>query len=381
MKALVNGVIHTGRETYADRSLLIDGERIAGLPRPGDLPADAERIDLQGLHLAPGFVDLQLYGGGGWMFNDPASVDNLQRIANAHLQFGVTTFLPTIVTSTTERMRAARATVEAAIAAGNRSILGLHFEGPFLSVAKAGVHQTSLVRGLNDADAEIVSPGGLGRMMTIAPESFPAAAIERFRDAGVVLSIGHTNAIARDAARYFDAGVRCATHLHNAMSPFGSREPGVVGVVLADERVSAGIIVDGAHVDFLSVRATWNAFRSKSDGRLFLITDAMPCVGASVDHFTLDGRRIDVKDGVCRNEDGVLAGSALDMATAIRNCVRHVGVPLDEALRMASLYPAQVMGMDDRLGTLDPGRVADVAIFDDDMCVRGIAQNGVVTFF
>ena len=165
------------------------------------------------------------------------------------------------------------------------------------------------------------------------------------------------------------------------MSPFGSREPGVVGVVLADERVSAGIIVDGAHVDFLSVRATWNAFRSKSDGRLFLITDAMPCVGASVDHFTLDGRRIDVKDGVCRNEDGVLAGSALDMATAIRNCVRHVGVPLDEALRMASLYPAQVMGMDDRLGTLDPGRVADVAIFDDDMCVRGIAQNGVVTFF
>ncbi len=382
MKALVNGIIYTGRRILDDHAILIDGEHIVDVPPRGDVSGSCEQVDLHGLSVAPGFVDLQLYGGGGIMFNEPPTVQGLREIASAHARFGVTRFLPTLVSSSETKMRTARAVVQDAIRDGVTGVMGIHFEGPFLSIAKAGAHDRAAIRPMTDEDADIILPlDGLPTLMTFAPESLSAEQAATFRDAGVKLSIGHTAATARTVNAYFDSGVHCLTHIHNAMSAFTSREPGVVGVAMADERVWAGIIVDGHHVDFQSVRATWNAWRSKQAGRLFLITDAMPPVGSSVDQFWLGDQRIRVVAGTCRTPDGVLAGSRLDMATAIRNCVRQVGIPLDEALRMASTYPAQFMGWDNRFGAIEAGMIADLAIFDDDLVVRGFARSGQIEFF
>ena len=379
MKALVNCVIYTGRTILRDHAVLIDGERIIGAPALGDVPDDCERIDLNGRSVAPGFVDLQAYGGRGVLFNNQPNVAGLQTICDTHLAFGVTKMLPTLMTDSADRMRQARAVANAAVAAGNRSVLGMHFEGPFLSLPKAGVHPKTLIRPLSDADARIIlDADNLPILLTIAPESFPPEHVERFLNAGIRLSIGHTNASARVVNEYFDRGVRCVTHIHNAMSPFGSREPGVVGAVMADDRVFAGIIVDGLHVDFQSVRATWNAFRARHDAHLFLVTDAMPAVGGDVDHFMLGELRINVVNGQCRTADGTLGGSSLDMATAIRNCIEKVGIPKDETLRMASTYPAQFMGLDGDLGFIEAGKIADIAIFDDRIHVSGVVRNGRV---
>lgn len=362
MDALLNATIHTGREILTWHALLIEDGKILALPSLADLPANARRIDLGGGILAPGFIDLQVNGGGGVLFNENPTMEGLQEIAEAHRRFGTTALLPTLITDTRQVRIQAVDAVLAAMQAELPGIVGIHLEGPHLNNARRGVHDARFISGLNPADRDIVGRlTGVPTLITLAPEQIDASIIgDLASQPGLVIAAGHSNASYDQAIAGFAAGVRGVTHLFNAMSQLGSREPGLVGAALDDDRVWCGVIVDGHHVHDASIRIAW---RAKRRGGMVLVTDAMPPVGSS-GPFSLYGEEISVANGRCVTGDGTLAGSALDMASAVRNSVQRIGIPLDEALRMASAYPADAMGLSDRVGRLLPGLRADLVLLD-----------------
>ncbi|MCW2237492.1 N-acetylglucosamine-6-phosphate deacetylase [Azospirillum canadense] len=373
MKALINATIHTGDAVREDAALLIDGPLIAGIVERDALPAGTEVQDLGGGLLAPGFIDLQVNGGGGALFNDTPDVATLRRIAEAHRRFGTTGLLPTFITDDAAKRAEAVAAVRAALDAGVPGVLGIHLEGPHIAVERRGVHDARFIRAPDDADRALLeSLAGLPALVTLAPEMVPHATIRALAGAGVRVAAGHSAASCAQAKAGVEAGITGVTHLFNAMSQLGSREPGLVGAALEEDAVWCGIIVDGHHVHDASVRLAWKAkANTKAQGRLFLVTDAMPPVGAPPGQgFQLYGEAIQVADGRCVTADGTLAGSALDMATAVRNAVRRVGIPLDEALRMAAAYPADFMGMAATRGRIRPGLAADLVHLDADLAVR-----------
>lgn len=366
--ALVNATVHTGDAVLTDAAVLIAGDRIAGVVATGDIPAGVPVHDLGGGVLAPGFIDLQVNGGGGALFNESPDVDTLRRIARAHRRFGTTGLLPTLITDSRDVRRAAVAAVRQALADGEPGILGLHLEGPHINAERRGVHDTRFITPPDAGDLALLTalaPAPV--LVTLAPEVVPADAIRALAAAGVRVAAGHTAATWEEMRAGFAAGVTAVTHLYNAMSQLAGREPGAVGAALAEDSCRCGIIVDGHHVHDAAVRLAWKA---KPPGTLFLVTDAMPPVGAPEGDFTLYGQTVTVRDGRCVSADGRLAGSALDMAAAVRNCVRRIGIPLDEALRMAATYPARVMGMDDRRGRIAPGLMADLVHLDDNLSPR-----------
>jgi len=368
-EALINATVHTGDAVLPDAAVLIAGDRIADVRAVRDVPAGVPVRDLGGGVLAPGFIDLQVNGGGGVLFNDAPDVDTLRRIARAHRRFGTTGLLPTLITDSRDVRRAAVAAVRQALADGEPGgILGLHLEGPHINAERRGVHDARFIGPPDDADIALITALGPGRtLVTLAPEVVPADTIHALAAAGVRVAAGHTAATWEQMRAGLKAGVCAVTHLYNAMSQLAGREPGAVGAALAEDSCSCGIIVDGHHVHDAAVRLAWKA---KPPGTLFLVTDAMPPVGAPEADFTLYGETVTVRDGRCISANGRLAGSALDMATAVRNCVRRIGIPLDEALRMAATYPAHVMGMDDRRGRIAPGLAADLVHLDDDLRPR-----------
>ena len=314
-----------------------------------------ERVDLGGDILAPGFVDLQVNGGGGVMFNDDPSVDTLRRIALAHRGLGATAILPTLITDTREKTVAAIAAAKAAIAAGVPGIAGLHLEGPHLSVARKGAHDAALIRPMEEADlaALIAAAQDLpALMLTLAPENATTDQVRALVAAGAVVSLGHTDAGFATCLRYAEAGARCATHLFNAMSQLGNREPGLVGAVLACGDLSAGLIADAIHVHPEAMRAAWAAKRGP--GQIFLVSDAMAPAGTDQTAFELEGRQICRVDGRLTLADGTLAGADLDLITALRVLHHQVGVPLEQALAAATRVPAELMGLAG-LGRLCPG--------------------------
>jgi len=367
---LRNARILAGDDFRDDLAVVIESGRITALvsdaaPMLGQ--AD-EQVDLGGGWLLPGFIDAQVNGGGGVLFNNSPDVATLRTLAQAHRRFGTTGLLPTLISDDVQVMRAAIAATRQAISEGVPGVLGIHLEGPYIAPARKGTHDANKFR-VPDA-AEIALAASLDNgvtLLTLAPERVPLESIRALVERGVVVAAGHTAASYEEARAGLEAGIRGFTHLYNAMSPLTGREPGAVGAALEDRDSWVGIIADGVHVHPASLRV---ALAAKPRGKVMLVTDAMPPVGAEDPSYELYGEVITAVDGVVRNAAGSLAGSALDMATAVRNSVQLLGVSLAEAARMASTYPAQFLNLDDRYGHIAEGHHADLVLLDDALQVR-----------
>lgn len=367
---LRNARILAGDDFRDDLAVVIESGRITALvsdaaPMLGQ--AD-EQVDLGGGWLLPGFIDAQVNGGGGVLFNNSPDVATLRTLAQAHRRFGTTGLLPTLISDDVQVMRAAIAATRQAISEGVPGVLGIHLEGPYIAPARKGTHDANKFR-VPDA-AEIALAASLDNgvtLLTLAPERVPLESIRALVERGVVVAAGHTAASYEEARAGLEAGIRGFTHLYNAMSPLTGREPGAVGAALEDRDSWVGIIADGVHVHPASLRV---ALATKPRGKVMLVTDAMPPVGAEDPSYELYGEVITAVDGVVRNAAGSLAGSALDMATAVRNSVQLLGVSLAEAARMASTYPARFLNLDDRYGHIAEGHHADLVLLDDALQVR-----------
>ncbi len=370
---IANCDVYKGNGVVPDASVVIEGARIAQVGPRDQIASSGREIDLGGRSLAPGFIDLQVNGGGDILFNEVPTVEGVQAIVDAHAQFGTTSMLPTFITGPVHAMRRARSAVDEFMGVGGSAVLGIHFEGPAISQKKLGVHDGAYA--VQEFPGDVIPATRSARtLVTLAPEAVARSAIAKLRRQGVLVAIGHSEATYEQAAAAVEEGASLVTHLYNAMSALTSRGPGVVGLAFADPSVYASVIVDGHHAHFASVAAAW---RAKPAGRLFLVTDAMPPVGGTEGAYVLRPWEVTVRDGKCTTPDGTLAGSALDMATAVRNCVQRVGIPKDEALRMASLYPASFLGVDDHLGRVSPGYVANLVALDNELHVYGIVRDGV----
>jgi N-acetylglucosamine-6-phosphate deacetylase len=369
MAALVNARTLTPAGFETGRTVLIDGDRIVAVVPQSGARVRTEKIhDLDGTLLAPGFIDCQLNGGGGVLFNDAPDIDAIRRIGAAHARFGTTGFLPTLISDHADVMRAAIDAVDRAISAGVPGVLGIHLEGPYLAPDRRGIHDAAKFQHPQDSDIDLVSSLRHGKtLITLAPECAGDAAIRALAARGVIVAAGHTAADYATMRRALDAGVRGFTHLFNAMTPLQSREPGVVGAALEDGASWCGLIVDGFHVHPAALRV---ALAAKPRGKVFLVTDAMPPVGSDQETFQLNGETITCRDGRCVNAHGTLAGAALDMASAVRNTVEQAGVELAEALRMASTYPADFLGLAATHGRIAADCRADFVILDDALTVR-----------
>jgi N-acetylglucosamine-6-phosphate deacetylase len=367
--ALAGARIFDSERWHDGSAVLTRDGTIAGIVPQSDLPADAAVQWLDGGMLVPGFIDAQVNGGGGVLLNDTPTAEAMDRIAAAHRAFGTCRLLPTLITTGTDTMRAALA---AAHAAGS-GVAGLHLEGPHLAPARKGVHDPRFMRRMTDADVEMLLAADVGRLLvTLAPEQVAPAQVRRLVDGGVVVSLGHSDAPYEQAMALFEAGATGITHLFNAMSPLQSRAAGMVGAALDAGAVWCGVIADGLHVAPSTLGV---ALRSKRPpGRLFLVTDAMPTVGSTLSSFKLGERTIERQGDRLTWTDAsgtpVLAGAHLDMASAVRFCVNALSVPLEEALRMASLYPAMFLRLDDKHGRLASGHVADILHLGADLMVR-----------
>lgn len=361
-------------ETWWERSALVVADGLVESIIAADSPTDAERVPMQGGILAPGFIDLQVNGAGGVLLNDAPSPETIATICATLARYGVTACLPTLISGTPDKNAA---TIEAA----RRSLsvpgfLGLHLEGPHLAREKAGAHDPAMLREMTEADvlALLDAKRDLSHLLvTLAPEAATPDQVARLTGAGIKISIGHTAAGYVEIRALVDAGATMVTHLFNAQSQLSAREPGLVGAAFDIGELHAGIIADGIHVHSANLALARRA--KTAPGRLFLVSDAMPVTGTDAQSFTLGGRTVHRRDGALRLEDGTLAGADLTLVDAIGFLNRTLGVPLEEALRMASLYPAEAIGADQR-GRLAPGMRADVVHLGDDLTVRGTLIGG-----
>ncbi|MET0308099.1 MAG: N-acetylglucosamine-6-phosphate deacetylase [Sphingomonas sp.] len=365
--AFVNGRILLAEGFRDDVAVLVEDGRIAAIVPAGEVPADAVRHDLAGRMLVPGFIDTQVNGGGGVLFNDSPTVEGIAAIGAAHRRFGTTGFLPTLISDDLSVIRRAVAAVDEAIAAGVPGVLGIHIEGPFLNLDRRGIHLPEKIRTIDEESIAVLTSLRRGRtLVTLAPEQTSPDVIKRLVDAGVIVAAGHSNATYDQAIAAMEAGLTGITHLFNAMSPLTSRAPGLVGAALEQDKLVAGIIVDGHHVSPVTLKL---ALRCKPTESLMLVTDAMPSVGSAETEFTLQGRRILVQGGTCTDADGTLAGSNLDMVSAVRNTVAMLNAPLEAAVAMASHSPAAFLRLDTVRGRIDLGQSADLVALDDDLHV------------
>lgn len=367
--ALVNGRVLTADGWRRDLVVLLENQHITSLVSQKDKRAHTTEIhDLRNRYLLPGFIDCQVNGGGGLLFNDQPSVDGICTIAAAHRRLGTTGLLPTLISDRTEVMRDAIHAVDTAIEQQTPGVLGIHIEGPYLAPARKGVHDANSLRVPNGAEITLATSLRHGRtLLTLAPERVTPETLHALTQAGVIMAAGHTAGDYVSVRRALDHGVRGFTHLFNAMSPLGSREPGAVGAALEDRASWCGVIVDGRHVHPATLRV---ALAAKPRGKVFLVSDAMPPVGSDQGSFLLNGEPITVHNGACETAAGVLAGSVLSMRDAVRNCVRLLGLPLDEAVRMASTYPADFLGLDRSHGRIAPGYRADFTVMDENFVVH-----------
>lgn len=360
---VIAGTIFDGERLHKNHAVAVRGTRVTEVaPRAALARVGGSRMDLGSDILVPGFIDLQVNGGGGALFNDSASVETIARIGAAHRGFGTVGFLPTLITDTDAVMRRAIDAVAAAIADRVPGVIGIHLEGPHLNPVRRGVHDADRIRPLDAAAVARITSLELGvTLVTLAPEATDASTIRRLAEAGVVVCAGHSAADYDTVQRALDAGLAGFTHLFNGMPPLKSRDPGLVGAALADDASWFGIIADGHHVHPASLRV---AVAAKRRGGAVLVTDAMPVVGTNLETFTLHGARVvRVADGRCLTADGGLAGSTLTMIDAVNNAARFAGVDWFEAVRMASLYPATALGLHGTFGRIRPGyRASFVAV-------------------
>jgi len=378
--AIAGAPIFDGHVWHRDAALLIEFGMVAAIVPIDDVPTHAEAVELDGGVMVPGFVDLQVNGGGGVLFNNAPTVDTIRTICAAHARFGTTALLPTLITDSVAVNVAAMDAGHAATQQAVPGFLGLHLEGPHLSLARKGTHDPSLIRAMDDSDLArlIAARTDLPNLLlTVAAETVTPGQIAQLVQADIIVSLGHSDASFAVATAAYAAGASMATHLFNAMSQLGNREPGMVGALLNTPAAHAGLIADGIHVHPAAIEI---ALRAKSGpGHIFLVTDAMSQTGTDLTELTLNGRTITRSGGALRLADGTLAGADLDMIDAIAFMHRKIGLPFEEAVRMASLYPAQALGVGDTHGHLAPGAVASFVHLDTAHAVRAtwIAGNEV----
>lgn len=360
LHAVAADTVFDGDTVHRDVGVIIEDDRILRLMPAGELPTSlpVKRMPKHAW-LAPGFIDVQVNGGGDVLFNDSPTPDGIAAIVAAHRRFGTTALLPTLITDTADKMQAARKAVDMAMER-EPGVLGIHFEGPFLSPDRRGVHDPALIRAPDDADRRFLTRPAPGiTVVTLAPERVPAGFVAALAKAGLRVCLGHSAASYDETRTALADGLAGFTHLFNAMPAMLARAPGPAAAALEAAGAWYGLIVDGAHVAPAMLRLAL-----RSVGRPMLVTDAMPPVGGSGKGFRLYGEEIALAEGRCVRADGTLAGSALEMASAVRNCVRLLGIGLPEALRLASTEPAAFLGIDGRLGRLRSGYRADLVALE-----------------
>jgi N-acetylglucosamine-6-phosphate deacetylase len=374
--ALTGARVFDGTRLLEGQAVIVDGGKIVAVTPAADVPTSVGRRSVEGL-LAPGFIDCQVNGGGGVLFNTETTAKGIATIGAAHRRFGTTGFLPTLITDARPKLGEALRATETAIAEKVPGVLGVHLEGPFLNPDRKGVHEPRFMRTIDNDDLALITSAHAGRvMMTVAPERMPAGTIARLAKAGVILSAGHTTASHDTLAAARAAGLTGFTHLFNAMPPLAGRDPGPVGAALDDASAWVGLIVDLFHVSAISLRV---AIAAKGWQRMMLVTDAMPTVGTDLREFEIDGATIIRKNGGLTRADGTIAGSDLDMATAVRNTVNALGLPLEAALHMASRAPAEYLGLGSKLGRIARGYQASLVLLDDDLNVAETWIDGVAS--
>lgn len=380
MYALVNGRIFTGIQVLDNHAVVIHDGLIEAVCPVDDLSSSVRQIDVGGASISPGFIDLQLNGCGGVQFNDSLealSQETLAIMQRANEKSGCTSFLPTLITSSDEMIIKAIETMTQWLSEHQHQALGLHIEGPWLNMAKKGTHDAALIRPCDPTLLKLICDNAQAvRKVTLAPENVSADDIKALCNAGIVVSAGHSNATYEQAMAGFEAGVSFATHLYNAMPAFAGRTPGLIGAVFDAPDVYCGVIADGLHVHFANLR---NAKKLKGD-KLILVTDATAPAGAEIEQFIFAGKTIYYRNGLCVDENGTLSGSSLTMIDAVRNSVEQLGIPLDETLRMATLYPARAMGVEKQLGSIQRGKVANLTVFTRDFDIIKTIVNGNEVF-
>ncbi|MFT6987797.1 MAG: N-acetylglucosamine-6-phosphate deacetylase [Psychromonas sp.] len=373
MYALTNCKIYTTDAVLLEHAVIVKNDKIDSIRPIAELSSRIKKIDLLGANLSPGFIDLQLNGCGGVMFNNQITEKTLAIMQSTNLKSGCTSYLPTLITSSNEDMRTALKVTRDYIHKKSNEVLGLHLEGPYLNIERKGIHRSEYIRtpdltmlDLICQNADIVSK------VTLAPEKNSVEVIQRLSKAGIVVAIGHSNATYAQAIVAIDNGATFATHLFNAMTPMTGREPGVIGAVY-DKNIYAGIIVDGFHVAYENVRISKKIMGEK----LILVTDATAPAGADINQFDFVGTTVYYQDGRCVAANGTLGGSAVTMIEAIEKSVKFVGIELAEAIRMATLYPARAMSIANQIGSIKAGKIANLAIFSNDYKVTGTVVNGI----
>jgi N-acetylglucosamine-6-phosphate deacetylase len=367
IKVFSGARLFDGERMIDGHALLVENDLIVGMTP--DHPLGSERHDLDGGILAPGLIDWQVNGGGGVLFNDTPTVAGVRAIVEAHRSDGTTSLLPTVVTGPTETLQLALA----AAAEAHDSVpgaLGIHVEGPFIDVRRKGAHPPAFIRTMTKDDADRLIAARKGVMVvTLAPSSVTTDLITRLVQAGIIVSIGHSDATAEEAQTAFRAGATAVTHLYNAMSQLVHRQPGVVGAALADPNIICGFIADGHHVHEAAARAAFNA---KGVDGVALISDAMPPAAGGPKVFTLEGRRANQVGTKLTLDDGTLAGTAITLMDAVRYMTGTLGVGLADVLKMATLTPARLLRLDDRIGRLKPGFRADLVHIGYDLSVKSV---------
>ena len=364
IEAISAARVFDGERFYTDHAVLIDGNHISGLIPGVDVPVDAKQISLEGGILAPGFIDVQVNGGGGALLNHKPTVDVVRTIANAHRRFGTTGLLPTVITDSPEVIATAIAAVRQARADGMTEILGIHVEGPFLDPLRKGAHDEHFIRAITQTDVDMLAKADCGVMMlTVAPNRVSPEVIAALVAKDVRVSLGHSDATCVEVRAALAAGATSFTHLYNAMSQMTGRDPGMVGAALSDAKSFIGVIADGHHVHDTMLKIALTATPAH---RFMLISDAMPPAAGGPDTFTLQTRTVTRRHGRLQLDDGTLAGSNLTMDEAVRYCVERLDVPLGTALQMASRNPANFLARSD-LGYIKKGAIANLVHLNDQL--------------
>lgn len=376
MKAIINGELFIGNKFYTGKVLIMDGERIVDIIPQEELITtygNIETIDAENAYVTPGFIDLQLNGCGGVLFNDDISLETLDTMHKTNLKYGCTSFTPTLITTGDESIEKAIELVKGIENKGKYGVVGLHIEGPYISLQKKGIHNPKFIRKADEAMIDKMIEAGKEnvRIVTLAPENTDKKIISKLNAAGIHVAVGHSNASYEQVKEKEGFGITLATHLYNGMSSFNHREPGVVGAVF-DSDIKAGVIADGFHCHYSAIKS---AIKIMGE-RLYLVTDAVAPVGTDMEYFYFEGNKVFYKDGKCFGEDGTLGGSALTMNAGVRNLVKYCDITLEEAVRMATLYPAKAVNIDNEYGKLQPGCFADIVFLDKHLRLKKVIAKG-----
>ncbi|MGL4980310.1 MAG: N-acetylglucosamine-6-phosphate deacetylase [Fusobacteriaceae bacterium] len=377
MYAITNGKIFDGERFLNGKTLIVEGNKILNIVDCDKLEekyGDIEKLDANGGYVTPGFIDLQINGCGGVLLNDSITKETLEVMHKTNLKYGCTSFTPTLITTSDENITSALEMMKNYEKREMNGVLGLHIEGPFISVEKKGIHNPKFIRKMDHNMLLKLTEAGkeLVKIITVAPENISGEYISELAGSGIRVALGHTNATYGQIEEKKIFGISMATHLYNGMSSFTHREPGAAGAVLNMD-ISAGIIADGFHCHYSAIEI---AHRVMGD-RLFLVTDAVAPAGTDMEYFYFEGNKVYHKDGKCFGEDGTLGGSALTMIAGVQNLVKHANIKLEEAIKMATLYPAKAIKVDDRYGRLQPGYFADIVLMDSNLELTGVIAKGI----